>query len=142
MVAVQGMVTPEAIAAEGLLAEDRRDVGLLAVTSADRLHAGWTATCRAREERGEVGSRKPRGTPARPLPRHCALVGVIDGHPATLGWLGSVQGHRMRARGVEQFGQTGTLTDVYRHHRINTHAIVAATQSLAPGHPVRHARMM
>jgi len=26
------------------MAEDRRDVGLLAVTSADRLNAGWTGT--------------------------------------------------------------------------------------------------
>ena len=33
----------------GLIAEDRRDIGLLAVTSADRLNAGWTAAQRARE---------------------------------------------------------------------------------------------
>ena len=39
--------------AVGLMAEDRRDVGLLAVTSADRLNAGWTAAQRARE-RGHV----------------------------------------------------------------------------------------
>ena len=31
------------------MAEDRRDIGLLAVTSADRLNAGWTAAQRARE---------------------------------------------------------------------------------------------
>ncbi len=39
-----------------LMAEDRRDVGLLAVTSADRLNAGWTAAQRARE-RGLVHAR-------------------------------------------------------------------------------------
>ena len=38
------------------MAEDRRDVGLLAVTSADRLNAGWTAAQRARE-RGLVHAR-------------------------------------------------------------------------------------
>ena len=37
----------------GLMAEDRRDVGLLAITSADRLNAGWTAAQRARE-RGDA----------------------------------------------------------------------------------------
>ncbi len=42
-VAYTGAVAPEAIQAVGLMAEDRRDVGLLAVTSADRLNAGWTA---------------------------------------------------------------------------------------------------
>ena len=43
VVAYTGAVAPEAIQAVGLMAEDRRDVGLLAVTSADRLNAGWTA---------------------------------------------------------------------------------------------------
>jgi len=56
MVAFTGAVAPEAIAAVGLMAEDRRDVGLLAVTSADRLNAGWTAAQRARE-RGLVHAR-------------------------------------------------------------------------------------
>ena len=46
---ITGAVAPEAIEAVGLMAEDRRDVGLLAVTSADRLNAGWTAASRARE---------------------------------------------------------------------------------------------
>jgi pyruvate dehydrogenase E1 component len=43
IVAYTGAVAPEAIAAVGLMAEDRRDIGLLAITSADRLNAGWTA---------------------------------------------------------------------------------------------------
>src|SRR4029077_4387873 len=49
VVAYTGAVAPEAIQAVGLMAEDRRDIGLLAITSADRLNAGWTAACRARE---------------------------------------------------------------------------------------------
>ncbi len=56
VVAYAGAVAPEAIQAVGLMAEDRRDVGLLAVTSADRLNAGWTAAQRARE-RGLVHAR-------------------------------------------------------------------------------------
>ena len=56
VVAYTGAVAPEAIQAVGLMAEDRRDIGLLAVTSADRLNAGWTAALRARE-RGLVHAR-------------------------------------------------------------------------------------
>ena len=48
VVAYAGAVAPEAIQAVGLMGEDRRDIGLLAVTSADRLNAGWTAAQRAR----------------------------------------------------------------------------------------------
>jgi pyruvate dehydrogenase E1 component len=139
VVAYQGTIAPEAVAAVGLMAEDRRDVGLLAVTSADRLNAGWTAASRARE-RGLVHARCHIERLLADIPSHCALVTVLDGHPATLAWLGSVQGHRVRSLGVEHFGQTGTIADLYRHHGIDTDAIVAAAQAIAPGRPIRHLR--
>ncbi|MGL4262144.1 MAG: transketolase, partial [Afipia sp.] len=44
VIAYTGTVAPEAIEATGLLGESRRDIGLLAITSADRLHAGWSAS--------------------------------------------------------------------------------------------------
>ena len=72
------------------------------------------------------------------LPRDCGIVTVIDGHPATLGWLGSVRGHRVEALGVEHFGQTGTIDDLYRHHGIDANAIIDAAESLTAGAPVRH----
>jgi pyruvate dehydrogenase E1 component len=63
---------------------------------------------------------------------------VVDGHPATLGWLGSVLGHRARSLGVTQFGQTGTIADLYREAGIDADAIVAAAQGLAPARPIRY----
>jgi pyruvate dehydrogenase E1 component len=51
---------------------------------------------------------------------------VIDGHPATLAWLGGVCGHRVQALGVEHFGQSGDLTDLYRVYRIDEDAILDA----------------
>ncbi len=47
---------------------------------------------------------------------------MLDGHPATLAWLGAVHGHRMRPLGVEHFGQTGTIADLYRHYGIDANA--------------------
>ena len=76
-----------------------------------------------------------------PLPRDCGIVTVIDGHPATLGWLGSVRGHRVEALGVEHFGQTGTISDLYRHHGIDANAIIDAAESVSSGGPVRHRKM-
>ncbi|ACK50587.1 Transketolase central region [Methylocella silvestris BL2] len=139
VVAYTGAVAAEAIAAVGLMAEDRRDAGLLAVTSADRLNAGWTAASGAREQGMAATSHVERLLGEAPA--QCRLVTVLDGHPATLGWLGSVQGHRTRALGVEHFGQTGTIEDLYRHHGVDARAIVAAAQTIAPGRPIRHLRM-
>jgi pyruvate dehydrogenase E1 component len=139
VVAYTGAVAPEAIDAVGLMAEDRRDIGLLAVTSADRLHAGWSAAQRARE-RGHVQARSHIERLLAGVPRHCAIVSVVDGHPATLGWLGSVQGHRTRALGVEHFGQTGTIADLHRHFGIDAQGIASAAEVIAPGRPIRHLR--
>jgi len=139
VVAYTGAVAPEAIQAIGLMAEDRRDVGLLAVTSADRLNAGWTAASRARE-RGLVHASSHIERLFADVPSHCGIVTVLDGHPATLAWLGAVRGHRVRPLGVEHFGQTGAIPDLYRHYGIDANAIVAAAQSIAPGRPIRHLR--
>jgi pyruvate dehydrogenase E1 component len=137
VVAYTGAVAPEAIQAVGLMAEDRRDVGLLAVTSADRLNAGWTAAWRARE-RGLVHARSHIERLFAAVPRHCGIVSVVDGHPATLGWLGAVAGHRARPLGVEHFGQTGSVADLYAHYGIDARAIIAAAEAIAPGRPIRH----
>jgi pyruvate dehydrogenase E1 component len=141
VVAYTGAVAPEAIEAVGLIAEDRRDVGLLAVTSADRLNAGWTAAQRARE-RGLVHARSHIERLLGEVPPHCGIVTVLDGHPATLAWLGAVSGHRTRSLGVEHFGQTGTIADLYRHYGIDANSIVAAAQSIAPGRPIRHLKAL
>ncbi|TPE51391.1 transketolase-like TK C-terminal-containing protein [Amaricoccus solimangrovi] len=139
ILAYQGVVAPEAIEAAGLLAEERTDLGVLAVTSADRLHAGWSAAQRAREL-GHTGARCHVETLLAEAPRDCAIVTVADGHPAGLAWLGSVHGHRTRALGVEHFGQTGTIADLYRHHGIDAQSIARAAQAISPGAPLRRLR--
>jgi pyruvate dehydrogenase E1 component len=137
VVAYTGALAPEAIQAVGLMGEDRRDVGLLAITSADRLNAGWTAAQRARE-RGLVHARSHIERLLEDLTPHCALITAVDGHPATLAWLGAVHGHRTRSLGVEHFGQTGTIADLYRHYGIDADGIMRAAAAMSPGRPMRH----
>jgi pyruvate dehydrogenase E1 component len=138
VIAYQGCIAPEAIAATGALA-GRRDVALLAVTSADRLNAGWTAARRSRA-RGHATARSLAERLLEPLPRHCTLVTVIDGHPATLAWLGGVAGHRTIPLGVEHFGQTGTVADLYVHYGIDTDGILDAAERLTAGGIARRLR--
>ncbi len=121
----QGVLAPEARAAHAAVAEDIPGAGLLAVTSADRLARGWHGAERARR----LGLRNARAhveTLLALAPRGSNLVTVMDGHPESLSWLGSVRGHRVRALGVERFGQSGDIPDMYRHHEIDTQAIIDA----------------
>ncbi|MCV3244123.1 pyruvate dehydrogenase E1 component [Mesorhizobium robiniae] len=132
VIAYQGTVGTEAIAAAGMLCDLRRDIGVLSITSTDRLNAGWQAAQRARARRNPAAiSHVERllGT----LPLHCRIITVIDGHPATLSWLGSVCGHRTTSLGVEHFGQTGTVADLYRHYGIDAASIAEAAAKLTQG---------
>lgn len=132
IIAYQGVVASEAITAAGMVGGERRNVAVLAVTSADRLNAGWHAAQRARLH-GDLDATCHIETLLADAPDTAALVTVIDAHPATLGWLGSVRGHRAITLGVEHFGQTGTVSDLYRHFGIDAAAIANAARSLFGG---------
>lgn len=136
VIAYQGAVADEAIAAAGMVGEHRRDVGVLAVTSADRLNAGWTAAQRERA-RGNDAALSHVERLLGALAPDCSLVTVLDGHPATLAWLGSVVGHRTIPHGVEHFGQTGSIGDLYRHFRIDRTALVESIERLTAGRRFR-----
>lgn len=136
VIAYQGAVAPEAIKAAGMIGEGRRDVGVLAVTSADRLNAGWTAAQRARS-RGNQNAESHIELLLKNLPPHCKIITVIDGHPATLSWLGSVHGHQTVPLGVEHFGQTGTIADLYQHYGIDAKSIVEKVNGLTMGRQLR-----
>ncbi|MBT8423916.1 MAG: transketolase [Silicimonas sp.] len=128
VIAYQGSVAPEAIHSAGILGEKYRDVGVLAVTSADRLNAGWTAAQVARAN-GQRDAQSHADRLIAGLPAHCRIVTVIDGHPATLAWIGGIAGHRILPLGVEHFGQTGTIGDLYRSYGIDAEGIVARVRS-------------
>ena len=120
-----GAVAPEAIAAHAAVVESSPGAGLLAVTSPGRLYRGWSAARRARRA-GSAGVASHVEALLAPLERDARIVTVIDGHPATLGWLGSVRGHRVEPLGVDRFGQSGSLPDLYREHGVGVEAIVEA----------------
>jgi pyruvate dehydrogenase E1 component len=119
-----GVVAPEALEAFEQIREDIPGAGLLAVTSADRLYAGWQAARRARAHGG--GRPATIETLLGRLAPDAALISVIDGHPATLAWIGGVGRHRVHPLGVERFGQSGDIPDLYRLHGIDAAAILDA----------------
>jgi pyruvate dehydrogenase E1 component len=120
----QGAVAGEAERAFEILREDIPDAGLLAVTSPDRLYAGWRAAQRAR--RGGERATSHIETLLGPLAPGAVLVSVLDGHPAAHAWLGGVRGSRIMALGPDRFGQSGDITDLYREYEIDVSAILDA----------------
>ena len=131
-----GAVLPEVVEAHRLISEDLPGTGLLVVTSVDRLHRGWLAAQRANWS--PAGSHVDRLLGA--LPESAGLVTVLDGHPGTLSWLGSVCRHRIVPLGVDRFGQSGDIPDLYRIYGLDADAIVDAAARLAVGASARASR--
>ena len=124
-IAYQGPVAPEAEAAFAELRMEEPHAGLLAITSPDRLHAGWLAAARARRS-GERGAVAHIETLLAPLAPGAALVTILDGHPAAHSWLGAVRGQRVVPLGPDHFGQGGDLVDLYREYGLDEDAILDA----------------
>jgi pyruvate dehydrogenase E1 component len=120
----QGAVAGEAKAAFAEVQAEMPGAGLLAVTSPDRLYAGWRAAQRARRA-GQAAVSHIEALLA-PLAAEAALVSVLDGHPAAHAWLGGVRGNRIMALGPDHFGQSGDVTDLYREYEIDAAAILDA----------------
>jgi pyruvate dehydrogenase E1 component len=120
-----GVTAPEAAAALDMLADDIPGAGLLAVTSPDWLHAGWRAAGLARRK-GQPHAESHVEKLLGALAPQARIVTVQDGHPAALGWLGSVRGQRCHALGVDRFGQAGDISTLYREYGIDSDAIVDA----------------
>ncbi|HWB50655.1 MAG TPA: transketolase [Stellaceae bacterium] len=118
-IAYCGAVAPEALAAFEAIREDLPQAGLLAVTSPSRLHRDW----RAALTKGGAGLADRLLAGLRP---DAAIVTVADSHPATLSWLGSVSRHPVVPLGVDQFGQSGDLPDLYGYYGIDQKAIIDA----------------
>lgn len=114
--AFAGAVAEEAQAAAEALRDDLPGLGLLNVTSADRLHADWRARGAASHAARLLGG----------LAADAALVTLCDAHPLTLSWLGSVRGQRVTPLGVERFGQSADIPDLYREMRLDPDAILDA----------------
>ena len=127
-IVAMGAVMPEALAAWEELREDIPDLGLLAVTSPDLLHRGWTEAQAARWHGERKTSHVEQLLSALPL--HAGLVTIADAAPASLSWMGGVLGQRVAPLGVGKFGQTGNLADLYAAYRLDGSAITEAVAEL------------
>ncbi len=127
-----GALAPEALAAWEQLEGDLPGLGLLAVTSPDLLHRGWSARQAARWSGGDAAPSHVE-TLLGALPPSAGLVTLVDGAPSTLSWLGGVRGMRVSPLGVDRFGQTGDLPDLHAAYRLGADAVVEAVAELLLG---------
>ena len=117
VIAVVGVLVPEALEAADELEADGIAVDVLCLTSPDLLF-------RAVQARHGLGAGSDAVLESLlPASRAAPLVTVLDGHPHTLAFLGSVQDVPIRCLGVSGFGQSGDVGDLHRHFGLDADTI-------------------
>ncbi len=114
VLATCGPVVPEVVAAAALLAAEGVAAVVIDVTSSDRLY---------RSRQGELDAASREARPAAdvhhlaalllPAERRAPIVTVHDAASHHLAWLGGVYGARTVPVGVDAFGQSGGIRDLY-----------------------------
>jgi pyruvate dehydrogenase E1 component len=125
VIAAMGAMMPEALEAHGIILEDCPDAGVLAITSPDQLHQDWLAT-----ERRGVPDQAHLARLFASIPNGTGIVTLADAHPATLSWIGATLGRPVAPLGVEGFGQSADLPDLYQALSLDAEAILDAAARL------------
>lgn len=119
-----GVAVPEACAAHDELAAVGVAADLVVLTSADLVFRAMRA--RRGFDDGDDAILDALFPPDRAAP----LVTVLDGHPQTLAFLAAVNDTALTPLGVDGFGQSGDVDDLYRHFGIDSESIVGAAIDL------------
>jgi pyruvate dehydrogenase E1 component len=119
-----GAVLPEVLAAAAELADEGIAAHVVDVTSADRLYAAWQRTLRQAIRTATTPS--VTGALRAVLPDRTPVVTVHDAASHAMAWLGSAVGVPAVPVGVDRFGQSGTIADLYALHDLDSGSIVNA----------------
>jgi pyruvate dehydrogenase E1 component len=120
-----GVVVPEALRAAAELAAAGVEADVVCLTSADLVFRALRARQGLREGADAVLDE------LFPAARAAPIVTVCDAHPHTLAFLAAVNGVPAVSLGVDDFGQSGDVGDLYSHFGIDAEAILGAALDLA-----------
>lgn len=124
-IAAMGALVPEALAAAGRLSGQGVEANIICITSPDLLYRA------VRARQGHETADTWILDQIFPADSATPLVTVTDGHPHTLAFLATINSVRTTALGVTQFGQSGSLEDVYCYHGLDADSIIRAALDVA-----------
>ncbi len=114
IIAATGSVVPEALAAAKLLEAEGINAVVIDICSPDRIYRGWRSAQQNATRHGvttrDVGH---LGKLLHESERRLPILTVQDAASHSLAWLGSVYGARTVPVGVDEFGQSGTIAELY-----------------------------
>ncbi len=127
-----GAVLPEIVTAASELAEEVIAAHVVDITSLDRLYSAWQRTLRQGVRTATTPS--VPGALRAAFPDRAPVVSVHDAASHAMAWIGSALGVPAVPLGVDAFGQSGSVDDLYEIHDLLPGSIVnAALAALSLG---------
>jgi pyruvate dehydrogenase E1 component len=114
------------LAAAAELGDEGIAAHVIDVTSADRLYRAWQRTLRQGVRTATTPSIP--GALRTVFPDRAPIVTVHDAASHPMSWLGSALGVPAVSLGVDSFGQSGAVSDLYRAHDLDAGSIVNAAR--------------
>jgi pyruvate dehydrogenase E1 component len=116
-----GAIIPETLEAARILQAEGIPANVINLTRPGRLFRQWKeARLAGATDTGQLGVLLP------PEERQAPSVTIQDAASHSLAWLGSVYGTRVTTLGVDDFGQSASRPDLYRHFGLSPDQIAAA----------------
>lgn len=119
-----GAVVPEALEAAAELVNEGIAANVVEFTSSDRVFKAWQRTIQEAVRTASTPSTP--GVLRAAMPFRAPVVTVHDGSSHHLAWVGSALGVSSVSLGVDSFGQSGRITDLYQAHALESGSIINA----------------
>jgi pyruvate dehydrogenase E1 component len=127
VLATCGAVVPEVLAAAEMLEAEGLSPLVLDLTSTDRLFRQWRLNLRDATRDGRAAaSNHHLAQLLAPHEHHLPIVTIQDSASHHLAWVGGVFGARVLPVGVDTFGESGTISALYRVFDMTAEQIVNA----------------
>ena len=100
------------------LINDGLNISVLLVVSPDKIYNDWHKLIKSNNKKSHIEK------VLHNISLSASLITIIDGHSSALSWIGSVLGHKVYPLGVDKFGQSGNLDEVYKDNNIDFKSII------------------
>jgi len=120
--ASSGAVMPEVLTAAKQLALEGVIAHVIDITSLGRVFGSWQRTLKQGIRTATTPSLP--GVLRTTFTEKAPIVSIHDGSSHAMAWLGSAVGMPQVAMGVDSFGQSGNIPDLYAMHDLNSESII------------------
>ena len=113
-----GVIVGEVMECTKNMSDDEIKIGVIEIISPDKIYKEWEDSKKSSNRISHIEGL------LTDINKNLPLVTIIDGHSSALSWIGGVFGHKIFPMGVNKFGKSGDLQEIYEYTKIDVKSII------------------